>query len=133
MKNVLMAMARLAAGCSLLSAVAVGEFAQTGSENLLLNGPWEFSVRPELAASEDWTSAEYDDSDWDQLPVPGNWDVENAYAHFKGTGYYRKRISVPDDWEGSVVRLHFGAVYHHARVWLNGQYLGEHVGGYTPF
>jgi beta-galactosidase/beta-glucuronidase len=29
--------------------------------------------------------------------------------------------------------LHFGAVDYRAQVWLNGRYLGEHAGGYTPF
>lgn len=31
------------------------------------------------------------------------------------------------------VLLHFGAVDYHARVWVNGHYVGEHEGGYTPF
>ena len=29
--------------------------------------------------------------------------------------------------------LHFGAVDYHATVWLNGQLVGEHEGGYLPF
>ena len=31
------------------------------------------------------------------------------------------------------LRLHFGAVDHRARVWIDGQFVGEHEGGHTPF
>ncbi len=34
---------------------------------------------------------------------------------------------------GERIRLCFGAVDYHAEVWLNGEYLGSHTGGYTPF
>ena len=34
---------------------------------------------------------------------------------------------------GKVQHLSFGRVMYHARVWLNGEYLGEHIDGYLPF
>ena len=115
------------------SAQGSGTFAQTGTEELSLNGIWRFAVDSMLSESQEWTKPNYQSEQWDQLLVPGNWDTENAYAHFSGTGYYRRQFAVPVHWKGSRLRLYFGAVYQTAEVWVNGQYLGKHVGGYTPF
>ncbi len=47
--------------------------------------------------------------------------------------WYRRLFTVPKDWSGQRVLLHFGAVDWQATVWLNGQKLGEHRGGYDSF
>lgn len=116
-----------------LSAQRVNSFEESGSENFSLNGTWQFTVDSLLSGQAEWTKPTYNSAQWDQLPVPGNWDTENDYANFKGTGYYRKVFTLPAAWKGSQLRLCFGAVYQTCAVWLNGQYLGKHVGGYTPF
>jgi beta-galactosidase len=109
------------------------EYADKGTENLSLNGLWQFSNDSTLALNQVWHKADFKSNKWNNLTVPGNWDTENDYASFVGTGYYRKEFKIPSDWEGSVIRLCFDAVYHTSEVWMNGQYLGKHVGGYTPF
>ena len=48
-------------------------------------------------------------------------------------GWYHKTVSIPNTWEGKRVILTFGAVDWHAKVWVNGQYVGEHENGYLPF
>lgn len=47
--------------------------------------------------------------------------------------WYRRHFDVPSGMRGRRLLLHFGAVDWLAKVWLNGKYLGEHRGGYTPF
>jgi beta-galactosidase/beta-glucuronidase len=47
--------------------------------------------------------------------------------------WYRRAFTIPADWKGRRVLLHFGAVDYRAKVWVNGEYLGDHVGGSTPF
>ena len=42
-------------------------------------------------------------------------------------------MTVPAEFEGKRVLLHFGAADYITKVWLDGQFLGEHEGGYTPF
>jgi len=39
----------------------------------------------------------------------------------------------PDDWQGKAVTLNFEGVIYKAKVWINGRFLGEHEGGFTPF
>lgn len=47
--------------------------------------------------------------------------------------WYRRTFSVPRDWAGQRIILHFGASDWETRVWVNGRLVGEHRGGYSPF
>jgi beta-galactosidase/beta-glucuronidase len=47
--------------------------------------------------------------------------------------WYRRRVAVPAAWRSRRVWLHFGAVDYEARVWVNGDEVGRHRGGHTPF
>lgn len=47
--------------------------------------------------------------------------------------WYRRDFEIPEGWHGKNVLLHFGAVDYRAVVYVNGEYVGEHRGGYTPF
>jgi len=55
------------------------------------------------------------------------------YKDFMAAVWYRREFSVPEDWFGGRVILHFGAVDYEAEVWVNGRSVGTHRGGYTPF
>jgi len=46
---------------------------------------------------------------------------------------YRRTFEVPKAWRGKRVLLHFGAVDWQAEVFVNGQAVGKHEGGYAPF
>jgi beta-galactosidase len=89
-----------------------------------LDGPWDFTTNPALTTQ---------DTGWDHITVPGNWDTLPAYASYSGKGWYRRSFDVPTAWKGRQVRLRFEAVNQQADVTLNGQALGSHFGGYTPF
>lgn len=47
--------------------------------------------------------------------------------------WYRRAITVPNDWPRQQVLLHFQAVDHDTTVWVNGTEVGRHRGGFTPF
>jgi hypothetical protein len=65
------------------------------------------------------------------IAVPGAWElIEEDY---EDVAFYRKAFEVPADWKGQVVRLQFGAVNYICEVWLNGEAVGAHEGGFTPF
>src|SRR5260370_1264111 len=73
----------------------------------------------------------YDDSGWSPIQVPGTF---NQPPNRSTTGgFYRRNFYVGQDWNGKYAMLKFGAVRYVADVWLNGQYLGYHEGGDTPF
>lgn len=98
---------------------------------------------------------EFDDSAWRTLDLPHDWSIEdlpaapgsarvgpfdphapggtaNAFA-LGGEGWYRKHFSTGGLPAPSQVSVLFDGVYVESDVWLNGQYLGRQVHGYTPF
>ncbi|AWW29605.1 glycoside hydrolase family 2 [Echinicola strongylocentroti] len=79
---------------------------------------------------------DFDDSEWDDLTVPGHWGMINDFSNYTGIGWYRKHIDLPDGWQKANSKryyLKFGGVYHLSKVYLNGQYIGMNRGGFTPF
>lgn len=47
--------------------------------------------------------------------------------------WYRRQFEITAEWQGQRICLHFGAVDWHCQVWCNGNFVGEHSGGYVPF
>ncbi|MGO4248593.1 glycoside hydrolase family 2 protein [Paenarthrobacter sp. RAF54_2] len=56
-----------------------------------------------------------------------------AHVDFMEAVWYRRTVTIPQEWAGQNVLLHFGAVDHDATVWVNGIEVGRHRGGFTPF
>jgi beta-galactosidase/beta-glucuronidase len=100
-----------------------------------LNGTWEF---------------EFDDSKtgrklkWQRGNVAFSKRIEVPFAFesklsgigepgFHDSVWYRRSFSVPAEWAGKRVLLHFGAVDYLANVWVNGEHVAVHEGGHTPF
>ena len=68
------------------------------------------------------------------IVVPSPWQAQfDDLRLVSGVGWYRRSFFVPDEWRGSTLLLHFGAVDYFAEAWLNGLRVGEHEGGYLPF
>ena len=96
---------------------------------LTLNGLWDYAITPR-----DSTPPEtYDGA----ILVP--FPIESALSGVQKTVspdqnlWYRRTFELPPDWGKQAIRLHFGAVDWQTVVWINGQKVGEHQGGYTPF
>jgi beta-glucuronidase len=80
-----------------------------------------------------WQAIDYEPTNWEQVSIPHTWNTMKAYATYEGIAWYQLVFDCPSQADGCCVRLKFDAVFYLARVWLNGEYLGEHEGGYTPF
>lgn len=73
----------------------------------------------------------FDDSDWNKALLPR---VENFPPDPYVDGvWFRRSFEVPEEWRGKRVRLVFLGANYVADVWLNGEWLGWHEGGYTSF
>jgi beta-galactosidase/beta-glucuronidase len=104
------------------------------SVSIPLSGDWRFSIdRGQVGEKQGWFEPDYDDSSWITVTVPHTWNVMPEYLDYEGLGWYRRTFTVSVGSETAHLRLHFEAVFYLAKVWLNGQYLGQHEGGYTPF
>lgn len=101
-------------------------------QRISLDGTWQFQIDPTQAATLADLSVK-DQSAWRSAQVPLPWQAQfDDLRHTSGAAWYR-RAFVVDDRPGESAFLHFGAVDYHATVWLNGEKLGEHEGGYLPF
>jgi beta-glucuronidase len=76
---------------------------------------------------------EYDFEQSEKLHVPGDWNTQMEKLHwYEGTIWYKKDFTWRPDPEKRVF-LYFGGVNYDARVWVNGEKAGRHIGGFTPF
>ena len=112
--------------------------------------PWNVYPRPQLTRP-DWTNL---NGQWDYAiaargagNAPGSYDgkilvpfaVESALSNVKklvGADnylWYRRNFTAPRLADGERAMLHFGAVDFEAAVYVNGELVGGHSGGYTPF
>lgn len=80
-----------------------------------------------------WDLIEYDFDRGPTLKVPGDWNTQDDKLFFyEGTIWY-KRAFAHTPAVGERAFLYFGAANYEAHVYLNGELVGHHVGGFTPF
>src|SRR5258708_4750106 len=113
-------------------------------QTVSLNGAWHIIVDPLESGvgakyyrnhkPKDSTDlVEYDFDASETLNVPGDWNTQKEKLLFyEGPLWYEKSF-VYKKREHTRVFVHFGAVHYVARVFLNGEKLGEHEGGFTAF
>ncbi len=120
-----------------------------------LNGTWKFNwvqgTKSGPGASE-FQAANYDDSKWNDIRVPMNWEMDDRYnkptynntgypfkneppfaregyeehgiVDHNATGFYRRGFDLPANWSDKRVFIHFDGVYSGAVVWVNGKFVG---------
>lgn len=102
--------------------------------SISLSGKWLFSIdKEQIGEQQGWNKPTFDSSSWSNVSVPHTWNVMSEYSEYEGFAWYRRTFTAPAKSQNGHLRLRFEAVFYLARVWLNGQYLGQHEGGYTPF
>lgn len=101
---------------------------------LCLNGEWEFEI--DCAKSGEARGLVTAERLNGKITVPFCPESRLSgveHTDFMPCVWYAKDLSIPSEWKGKRVLLHFGAVDYVATVWVNGQRVGTHTGGYTPF
>jgi hypothetical protein len=96
-----------------------------------LDGDWDL-VHVEVDAVDDDPAAVrlLPDARWRQVAVPGPWQAAPGLAGRFGTVWYRRRVTVPDVDDDAVTLLRLGAANHAVEVYVDGQLVGTHRGGY---
>ena len=133
------------------------DFAGTGAEYLdkkksmnylSLDGTWKFNwVANADERPTDFYKTDLDDSKWNNIQMPGNWEMlgygQPEYVnvgfgwrgHFdqqppavptkdNHVGSYRREINIPANWDGKRVIAHFGSVTSNIYLYVNGQFAG---------
>ena len=77
---------------------------------------------------------EYDFDTDELLMVPGDWNTQaEKLYYYEGTMWYKTEFEFTTSEEEQENYLHFGAINYEALIYLNGEKVGEHIGGYTSF
>jgi beta-glucuronidase len=128
---------KLLKGLLVLAAVFTGmqECANAqGRTRLPLNGSWTFALDPVRSGeAEGWYRVDYPSAKFDPVVVPHCFSVDKRYELYTGRAWYFKRWEAVAAPQGTHQFLHFDAIFYKSRIWLNGELVGEHEGGYTPF
>ncbi len=111
---------------------------------LSLNGTWKFNwVYKPADRPTDFYTEGYDVSDWDKMPVPGNWEL-NGYEtpiysninypfpknppfvdhNHNPVGSYKRSFSLPENWKNRRAYIHFESGAAAMYVWVNGEKVG---------
>ncbi len=100
-------------------------------QTINFNREWKF-VRDNVEGAE---QENYNDSSWYNVGLPHDFSIPywQEEKHYTGYGWYRKDFDVKKEWIGKHLTLDFAGVFHTAEVYVNGQFAGEHEGGYTGF
>ncbi|MFV0505121.1 MAG: glycoside hydrolase family 2 TIM barrel-domain containing protein [Bacteroidales bacterium] len=104
------------------------EFKGLEDFKISLDGTWKFSPSPEESFQE-----KNDASSWQDIEVPGEWVMQGFEVDAGKSAAYHRTFSVPSSWEGCRIKLKCEAVYSECTIWINGQMVGGHLGGFTAF
>ena len=78
-----------------------------------------------------------DDSSWETVNIPHTWNDKDADdetpGFYRGPVWYRKQLFIDKSQEGRRAVIYFEGANQEVRFYLNGQFVGEHKGGYTRF
>ena len=127
-----------------------------------LNGSWKFNwVGNPGERPADFYMTDYNVSNWDDIPVPANWEMQGygtpiyvnvafphasdppyimttppsdytAYKERNPVGSYRRNFTIPENWDGRKVFIHFDGVMSAFYLWVNGQKVGYSQDSMTP-
>lgn len=118
-----------------------------GREAQSLNGNWNFcvdlldtglrqkwfSLQP-MPAEEREEPYDYDPYVGEQIPVPSCWQmIKEKWYFFEGSAWYGRPLQIDDLQDDERLFLRIGAAQYDCKIFLNGDFLGNHYGGSTPF
>lgn len=91
-----------------------------------LEGDWKFNIGDDPT----WASKSYDDSTWDYITVPGNWQ-DQGYYQYLGYAWYRTKVFIPRIDESDNIYLYIDAIDDVSEVYINGILIGQ-TGNFPP-
>ncbi len=102
-----------------------------------LNGIWKFKLFAHKDSIDSgYQNVDFDDRYWDDIAVPGNWDVQGFEEPQYGTpevnanGVYRKFFHLPQAWAEKHIILYTEAVSFGYELWINGHRVGSFISSF---
>ena len=109
-----------------------------GGKEVAWRPPAAKPVTNTAAVRDAFAAPGFDDSGWDKIPVPSNWEMLGyslpTYNSVDNTvGQYRRYVTVPASWAGKRIVWRFDGALDGAEVFVNGRRAGYHESGYTAW
>ena len=99
-----------------------------------LSGNWQFRFDPNSLGESEYWFQDRNDKDWFQIKVPNSYNAAFPDSNwYQGKGWYRMEFQIPTEWGEGRVIIKFLGVAIRCKVWLNGEFVGEHLFPYTGF
>ncbi|MFX1323666.1 MAG: glycoside hydrolase family 2 protein [Promethearchaeota archaeon] len=102
-----------------------------------LNGEWDFAFDDlDIGIKEKWYKKEGINNFNKKILVPFCFQSELSGINditFHDIIWYRRELEIPDKFQDKRVIIHFGAVDYRCRVYVNGEHIESHEGGYIGF
>jgi beta-galactosidase len=118
---------------------------------MMLNGEWDFhfAIKPADAPKDFYLGRVIG---WDKIEVPSNWEMKgydipiytsavypfrpvdppNIPYDYNAVGSYQQVFTIPEEWDGMNITLHFGGVSSAFKVWVNGLFAGYGEDSFLP-
>ncbi|WP_455586757.1 glycoside hydrolase family 2 TIM barrel-domain containing protein [Bacteroides sp.] len=104
----------------------------TGREVYSMNPAWRFHK----GSAPEAYQVDFKDNDWAVVSLPDGIEYQSTEAsgctNYQGEVWYRKHFTPADELKNKKLFLHFEAIMGKSKVWINGQLVNEHFGGYLP-
>jgi len=101
--------------------------------DVLLDDGWRF-IRSDVVGAQQTV---FNDTNWESINLPQTWNnldgQDGGTNYYRGPGWYRKQFRVDRAFAGRRLFLKFDGAFSVAEVWVNGDRLGEHRGGFAAF
>ncbi len=122
------------------------------AQSMSLNGMWKFQqVNTPAETPDGFFKPDYNVSEWNDMLVPGNWQLHGDYDEpiftnikypfpvnpphapkdHNPTGLYRTHFTLDESWNGQAIFIRFDGVQSAMTLWINGQEVGFHEDGMT--
>lgn len=101
-----------------------------------MNGLWKFCFDPESEGLKNNWQNGLDSVHTIQMPVPASFNdffTDKESREYTGDFWYETSVFVPGEWEGKNISLRFDGATHRAVVFVNGEKIVTHEGGFLPF
>ena len=100
-----------------------------GDADVSLDGTWHFQI----PAPEGFWKEVAEPKGWKTMPVPGDVFREGHPIKENIRMAYMRKVTIPTDFAGQKIRLRFEGAHEFTKVWVNGKFITEHQGGWTPW
>lgn len=123
----------------LISCITISSSFSQNREVSVLQTGWKFHQ----GENKDASRINYDDSEWEEVRVPHDWAISGPFdpelpgntgkLPWKGVGWYRNIIQIPENYNEKTIYLLFDGVMAFPEVYVNGELAGKWDYGYNSF